>query len=108
MGSGAPVRAAAHRPKALQQPPPPRGGIGGVFRDPPDSMTDLGKALIGLGLLLVIVGGLLLVSGRVPFLGRLPGDIHVQRGNWSFYFPLTTSILLSVVLSLVLMFLSRR
>jgi hypothetical protein len=71
-------------------------------------MTDLGKALIGLGLLLVIVGGLLLVTGKVPFLGRLPGDIHVQRGNWSFYFPLATSILLSVILSLVLMFLSRR
>jgi hypothetical protein len=71
-------------------------------------MTDLGKTLIGLGLLLVIVGGLLLVTGKVPFLGRLPGDIHLQRGNWSFYFPLTTSILLSVILSLVLMFLSRR
>jgi hypothetical protein len=71
-------------------------------------MTDLGKTLIGLGLLLVIVGGLLLVTGKVPFLGRLPGDIHVQRGNWSFYFPLTTSILLSVILSLVLMFLWRR
>ena len=71
-------------------------------------MSDLGKALIGLGLLLVIVGGLLVLTGRVPFLGRLPGDIHIQRGNWSFYFPLTTSLLLSVVLSLIFLFLSRR
>jgi hypothetical protein len=71
-------------------------------------MGDLGKALIGLGLLLVIVGGLLVLTGRVPFLGRLPGDIHIQRGNWSFYFPLTTSLLLSVVLSLIFLLLSRR
>lgn len=71
-------------------------------------MRELGKVLIAFGILLVAVGGLLLVAGKVPFLGRLPGDIHVQRGNWSFYFPLTTSILLSVVLSLVLMLLWRR
>jgi hypothetical protein len=68
--------------------------------------------LIGVGVLLVIVGGLLVLSGslgdKAPPLGRLPGDIHVQRGNWSFYFPLTTSILVSVVLSLILAFLSRR
>jgi hypothetical protein len=60
----------------------------------------------------VIVGGILVLSGslgdKAPPLGRLPGDIHIQRGNWSFYFPLTTSILISVVLTLVLTFLSRR
>jgi hypothetical protein len=68
--------------------------------------------LIGVGVLLVIAGGLLVLSGslgdKVPFLGRLPGDIHVQRGNWSFYFPLTTSILVSIVLTLLFAFLSRR
>lgn len=75
-------------------------------------MADLGKLLIGLGVCLVVVGALLLLGGaaggRVPLPGRLPGDLFVQRGNWSFYFPLTTSILLSVVLTLVLMLLSRR
>ena len=74
-------------------------------------MTDFGWMLVILGVLLVVVGGLLCWAARgrkVPFLGRLPGDIHVQRGNWSFYFPLTTSILLSVVLTLVLALLSRR
>jgi Protein of unknown function (DUF2905) len=71
-------------------------------------MIDLGKLLIGLGLVLILVGGLLLLSGKVPWLGRLPGDIHVQRGSWSFYFPLTTSILLSIVLTIILSFLSRR
>jgi hypothetical protein len=69
-------------------------------------MADLGKLLIAFGLLLAVVGGLLLFGsgmvGKLPFLGRLPGDFHVQRQNWSFYFPLTTSILLSVVLTLLL------
>jgi hypothetical protein len=75
-------------------------------------MAELGKWLIVCGVVLVVVGGVLVLSGalagRVPFLGRLPGDIHVERGNWSFYFPLTTSILLSIVLTLVLTLLSRR
>jgi len=68
-------------------------------------VADLGKLLIGFGIVLVVVGGLLLagsaLGGRFPFLGRLPGDIFVQRGNWSFYFPLTTSILVSVLLTLL-------
>ena len=75
-------------------------------------MSDLGKILIGFGVLMVVVGGVLLLAGilfgKVPWLGRLPGDIHVQRGNWSFYFPLATSILLSVVLSLLLWLFGRR
>ncbi len=71
-------------------------------------MGDLGRLLVVLGVLLVLVGLVLMVMGRVPWIGRLPGDIHVQRGNWSFYFPLTTSILLSVVLSLLLYVIGRR
>jgi len=75
-------------------------------------MADLGRMLVILGVVLVAVGAVLwlggAVGGKVPFLGRLPGDIHVERGNWSFYFPLTTSILLSIVLTLVLALLSRR
>ena len=75
-------------------------------------MADFGRLLVILGVVLIAVGGVLwlggAVGGKVPFLGRLPGDIHVERGNWSFYFPLTTSILLSIVLTLVLALLSRR
>jgi len=71
-------------------------------------MTDVGKALIVLGLAIALVGVGLTLFGRVPWLGRLPGDIHVQRGNWSFYFPLATSLLLSVVLSLVFYLIGRR
>ena len=81
------------------------------------------SAAIGIGLLPRLIGGgyrsesgaigVILVfsaswGGRIPFLGRLPGDIHIQRDNWSFYFPLTTSILVSLLLTLILTFLSRR
>jgi hypothetical protein len=75
-------------------------------------MTDIGRGLVLLGVVLIVAGGLLWLGGaaggRIPFLGRLPGDIHVQRDNWSFYFPLTTSILVSIVLTLALAFFARR
>ena len=71
-------------------------------------MNDLGRLLIGVGLVLVIAGGLLLLLGRTGFpLGRLPGDISYRGRNVSVYFPLGTSILLSIVLSLVFYLLSR-
>ena len=71
-------------------------------------MPDLGRTLVVIGLVVVAVGLVIMLAGRVPWLGRLPGDIHVQRESWSFYFPLTTSILVSVVLSLVLYLFGRR
>ena len=71
-------------------------------------MFDLGKLLIGFGVLLILIGGVLSLAGKVPWIGRLPGDIYIQRGNWSFYFPLATSILLSVILTLLLSFFNRR
>ena len=71
-------------------------------------MNDLGRLLIGVGLVLRIAGGLLLLLGRTGIpLGRLPGDISYRGRNVSVYFPLGTSILLSVVLSLVFYLLSR-
>ena len=69
---------------------------------------DIGRMLVVFGLLIALVGVALVLVGRVPWLGRLPGDIHIQRGNWTFYFPLATSLLLSVVLSLILWLLGRR
>lgn len=71
-------------------------------------MIDLGRFLIVLGLGVVVLGVVLVVFGRVPGLGRLPGDISLQRGHWTFYFPLGTSIVLSVVLTLVLWLIGRR
>lgn len=60
-----------------------------------------GKTLIIIGLLLVLIGFFLTFGGKIPWLGKLPGDIRIERDNFSFYFPLGTSILLSVVLSLL-------
>ncbi|MSO45761.1 MAG: DUF2905 domain-containing protein [Acidobacteria bacterium] len=65
----------------------------------------MGRLLIVCGLVLLGLG--LLISMGVP-IGRLPGDMTIRRGNVSFYFPLTTSILASIVLTLVTMFLTRR
>jgi len=63
----------------------------------------IGRVLIVSGVVLVILGLLVSLAGRLPFrLGRLPGDIYIHGKNTSFYFPLTTCILLSVVLTLVL------
>jgi len=71
-------------------------------------VNEVGKLLVAFGLLIALVGVVLLVAGRIPWLGRLPGDIHVQRGNWTFYFPLATSLLLSVVLTLIFWLMGRR
>ena len=71
-------------------------------------MNDIGKILVGFGLLIAFAGVVLVLVGRVPWIGRLPGDIHIQRGNFIFYFPLATSLLLSVVLTLLLYVIGRR
>jgi hypothetical protein len=67
----------------------------------------LGKALIVLGLMLVVLGAAVWGLGSVPMLGRLPGDIYVRRGNFTLYFPITTAIVISVILSLLLALLRR-
>ena len=72
------------------------------------TLLDLGKVLIGFGVLIAAIGGLLVLTGRVPWIGRLPGDISIQRGNWSFYFPLATSLIVSVLLTVVFWILNRR
>jgi len=71
-------------------------------------MDSLGKMLILFGVILALLGGLLLLAGKIPFLGRLPGDIVIRREHWSFYFPLTTSIVISILLTLLFLFFSRR
>jgi len=68
----------------------------------------LGKLLIVFGMVLALAGGLLLLVGKVPLLGRLPGDIVIRRENWSVYFPLTTSIVISVLLTLLFSLFGRR
>jgi Protein of unknown function (DUF2905) len=71
-------------------------------------MNGVGRLLIALGFLLLIAGALLLILGKIGLpLGRLPGDISYRGKNMSVYFPLGTSILLSIVLSLIFYVLSR-
>ncbi len=65
-------------------------------------MPGLGKSLIVIGLIIAAIGVILSFAGRIPWLGRLPGDIYIKRENFTFYFPLATSILISLVLSLIL------
>ena len=71
-------------------------------------MESIGKLLMILGLVLVGVGLLLLFGSKLPWLGKLPGDIIVERKNFTFYFPITTSILISLLLSLLLWFWGRK
>jgi len=65
-------------------------------------MHSIGKTLLTVGLVIAMVGAAILLFGRIPFLGRLPGDITVQRPGFTLYVPLATSLLLSVLVSLVL------
>jgi uncharacterized membrane protein YkgB len=60
----------------------------------------LGKMLILLGVLIIVIGLLLLVGEKIPWIGKLPGDIVIRKKNFTFYFPLATSILISIILTL--------
>lgn len=73
-----------------------------------DGIQYIGRFFIILGIVIAAVGGLLLLSGKIPWLGRLPGDILIQRKNFTFYFPLATSILLSLILTLLFWLIGRR
>jgi hypothetical protein len=72
----------------------------------PEGIGPLGRALMLAGGLLFLLGAVLTFAGRTP-LGRLPGDIVIERGNTTFYFPIVTSILLSLILSGLLWLLRR-
>jgi len=73
-----------------------------------DGIQHIGKFLILLGLIISAVGGLFLLSGKIPWIGRLPGDIIIQKRNFTLYFPLVTSILISLILTLIFWVISRR
>jgi len=70
-------------------------------------MAPLGKAIFVVGLVLVALGALLWLVGQIPGVGPLPGDIYIKRGNFTFYFPLATCILISIIISLLLALLKR-
>jgi len=68
----------------------------------------IGRLLVITGLVIAAVGGLLMLTGKVPWLGRLPGDIMIQKRNFTFYFPLATSIILSLLLTLIFWIIGRK
>jgi hypothetical protein len=70
-------------------------------------MENLGKALILFGILLIVIGAVFALGGKIPWLGNLPGDITIQRERFTFYFPLATCLLISVLISLVVYFFRR-
>ena len=71
-------------------------------------MSDLGKFLVVAGCLIALVGLVVWFAGRIPGLGRLPGDIYIKRDGWTFYFPLATSLIVSILLTIVFWFIGRR
>jgi len=73
-----------------------------------DVIHSLGKILIIIGIITVAVGGLLLLSLKIPWIGKLPGDIIIERKHVTLYFPLATSILVSIILTLILWLIGRR
>jgi len=61
-----------------------------------------GKMFLFIGVIMLVLGGIMLAGGRLFGLGRLPGDIFIQKGNFSFYFPVMTGIILSILLTIIL------
>jgi hypothetical protein len=70
-------------------------------------MPGFAKTLIFIGILLVVIGVIFSFAGKVPWIGRLPGDLMIEREGYTYYFPLTSCILISVIISLVLYFFRR-
>jgi hypothetical protein len=73
-----------------------------------EGIQHAGKFLIVLGIVIIAIGGLLLFSGKIPWIGKLPGDILIQKKNYTIYFPLATSILISLIISLIFWLFGRR
>lgn len=63
--------------------------------------SSLGKILIICGVVLVVLGLILILGDKIPWIGKLPGDIYIKRERFSFYFPITTSIIISIILTLL-------
>jgi len=64
-------------------------------------MTEIGRWLIGVGILLVVIGLVMMAAGRLPWLGRLPGDILIERDNLTIFIPLGTMLVVSLILTII-------
>jgi hypothetical protein len=69
-------------------------------------MVPFGKILVVFGFVIIGIGVLLMFSDKIPFIGKLPGDINIKKDNFQFYFPITTSIIISILLSLIMWLIS--
>ncbi|TKJ28847.1 hypothetical protein CEE39_09765 [bacterium (candidate division B38) B3_B38] len=70
-------------------------------------LRPFGKVLIFAGIVFIFIGILILWGGKIPLLGKLPGDIHIKRDNFQFYFPLATCLLLSLLITIIIALLRR-
>lgn len=72
-----------------------------------DDLFSMGRFLVAVGILIAGIGGMFMLSGKLPWIGRLPGDIHIEGDHYSIYIPVTTSVLLSLILSFLLYLFNR-
>jgi uncharacterized protein HemY len=70
-------------------------------------MGEMARTLVLIGAVLIVVGLVMLAVPRLPFLGKLPGDILIKKNNFTLYFPLATSVVISIIISLVLYFINK-
>ncbi len=73
-----------------------------------EGLSPMGKVLVVVGLIIVCIGLVIMFGNKIPLLGRLPGDIHIQKKDFSFYFPITTSIIISIILTFIFTLFSRK
>jgi len=71
-------------------------------------VSGIGKILLIIGLVIAGIGVLFLLGGKIPWIGRLPGDFYYKGKHFTFYFPLATSIVVSIILTIIIMFINRK
>jgi hypothetical protein len=71
-------------------------------------LNSIGKTLMLFGIILFVLGGVFMLGGKVSWLGRLPGDIYIQKKNFTLFFPITTSIVISIVISIIFILLRHK
>jgi hypothetical protein len=73
----------------------------------PPEFHQIGKLLIFAGIFILVLGIVFIFGDKIPYIGRLPGDIIIKKKNFTFYFPIVTSIILSIIISFILFLLKK-